>query len=171
MTDSDSLDTIKAKLEAVPEDWQPIDIHPATFGQRSFLADPDNDRIQARYYMRPDDGALVGRVWFGPGAEGPPGHAHGGSAAAVLDEIMGTACWIQNHPVVAASITTNFRQMLPLHTVTHVEARITGVDGRKLSTVGRIFDGQTEGDGRDYTDGHGLFIEIDPSRFDGEDAG
>lgn len=34
---------------------------------------------------------LLGRAFFGSaGCEGPPGHAHGGSMAAVLDEAMGT---------------------------------------------------------------------------------
>ena len=39
---------------------------------RSFISgDPFGKRIRVRYFKRERDGALVGKVWFGPGAEGP----------------------------------------------------------------------------------------------------
>lgn len=83
----------------------------------SFVSgDPFGNRIRVRYFKRERDGALVGKVWFGPGAEGPPGHAHGGSMAAVLDEALGAAAWMSGHPVVAAKLVTVFRRMLPLGT-------------------------------------------------------
>ena len=44
----------------------------------------------------------------GPPIEGPPGHAHGGSMAAVLDEAMGAAAWMEGHLVVAVRLATSF---------------------------------------------------------------
>lgn len=157
-----SFQEVDDALEAADEGWTPLGFDPAGFGNRTFLSEPDDDRIRACYFERPEDGALVGRVWYGPGAEGPPGHAHGGSTAAVMDEIMGTSAWLAGHPVVAASVTVNFRRMVPLESIVEVEAYVERVDGNKIHTVGRIVDA----DGEVYSDGEGLFIEVDPSQFD-----
>ncbi|WP_168210811.1 PaaI family thioesterase [Persicimonas caeni] len=131
---------------------------------RSFLAGPHagEDIIRLRWYVRESDGALVGRVWFGPGAQGPPGHAHGGSMAAVLDEALGSSCWVAGHPVVAAELTTSFRAMLPLGTVATVEAWIEKADGRKLYPKGHIL----ADDGTVYAEASGLFIEMTSEAFD-----
>ncbi len=99
---------------------------------------------------------------FGPGAQGPPGHAHGGSMAAILDEAMGGAAWIEGHPVVAAELTMQFRKMLPLGTRCVVEAKVSGVDGRKVRVVGRLT--QSEGD-TVYAEAGALFIALDPEKF------
>jgi acyl-coenzyme A thioesterase PaaI-like protein len=142
--------------------WQALSI-PTSFGRgRSFVSgEPDGDRLRIRYFQPPEKDRLFARVWFGPGAEGPPNHAHGGSAAAVLDEVMGTACWMTGYPVLAAQITINFRASLPLEQVFTVEAWVDKVEGRKVRTVGRLYD---EG-GQTFTDGEGLFIEIEADRF------
>lgn len=130
---------------------------------RSFLAGPhaDNDILRVQWYVRTEDGALVGRVWFGPGAQGPPGHAHGGSMAAVLDEALGSACWVAGHPVVAAELTTSFRAMLPLDNVVSVEAWVEEADGRKVYPRGRIVGD----DGTLHAEATGLFIEMDAAAF------
>ena len=155
------MDEVDAELEAPVDGWRPVDIEPAGFGSRSFLSEPDDDRIRARYFERESDGALVGRVWFGPGAEGPPGFAHGGSTAAVMDEIMGTAAWVSGHAVVAASVTIDFREMVPLGSVTEIEAWVERTDGRKVHAGGLI----RAADGTVLGEGEGLFVEVDPTQF------
>lgn len=93
--------------------WTPIEPLESVGTGRSFVSgEPSGDRLRVRYYRRERDRALVGKIWFGPGAEGPPGHAHGGSMAAVLDEAMGAGAWLAGHAVVAAKLTINFRRML-----------------------------------------------------------
>ncbi len=130
---------------------------------RSFLAGPHagDDIIRLRWYVREADGALVGRVWYGPGAQGPPGHAHGGSMAAVLDEALGSSCWVAGHPVVAAELNTSFRNMLPLDTVVTAEAWVERVDGRKIYPKGHIIGD----DGTVFAEATGLFIEMKPEAF------
>ncbi|MDX1746790.1 MAG: PaaI family thioesterase [Halobacteriales archaeon] len=130
---------------------------------RSFLAGPhpDDEIVRLRWYVREADGALVGRVWFGPGAQGPPGHAHGGSMAAVMDEALGSACWVAGHAVVAAELNTRFRNMLPLGGVYTAEAWVERVDGRKITTRGHILDAE----GTIYAEATGLFIEMGESTF------
>ena len=82
-------------LELPPEvmaelGWKPFVPLALEGGQRSFVSGkPQSGLLRVHYFERQGDDAIVGRAWFGPGAAGPPGHAHGGSIAAVLDEAMG----------------------------------------------------------------------------------
>ncbi|MCA9525979.1 MAG: PaaI family thioesterase [Myxococcales bacterium] len=89
-------------------------------------------------WFKDEAGALVGKAWFGPRAEGPPGHAHGGSMAAVLDEAMGGAAWIAGHPVLAGEISVRFERSLPLLRSCRVSAAVGAVEGRKVRTSGRL---------------------------------
>ncbi|MGQ0505961.1 MAG: PaaI family thioesterase [Myxococcaceae bacterium] len=143
-------------------DWIPIEPLASVGNVRSFVSgDPNGDRLRVSYFRRGQDAALVGKIWFGPGAEGPPGHAHGGSMAAVLDEAMGAAAWMAGHTVVAAKLTTNFRRMLPLGSEVLLETWVEPIDGKKVRTRGRLF-GQ---DGEAFAEGEGLFIVLEAERF------
>lgn len=116
--------------------------------------DIESSRIRIAYFRKRDDDHLFARVWFGPGAEGPPLHAHGGAMAAVLDEAMGGVCWMNDHKVLAARLSVNFLRPLPLDTHTTVEAWIMSVDGRKISVSSRLLDAQ----GQVVAEAEGLFI-------------
>ena len=127
---------------------------PRLAAEHTFLS--SEERVAVRYFTRDTDDALVGFVRFGVGTEGPPGHAHGGSMASVLDEAMGFACWIHGHPVLAARIEVDFRAPLPIPQVVKATGIITSVDGRKISARGLL-----EGlDGTVYSESTGLFIEL-----------
>ncbi len=127
---------------AVPADWAPVDPFPELRQQRSFVSDDGtSDRLRVVYYRRGDEPVLRGRAWFGPGAEGPPGHAHGGSVAAVLDEALGAAAWMLGHRVVVARLTADFRGMIPLGTDASLESWVIDVAGRKVRCRARLMDG------------------------------
>lgn len=156
------LEDIMDGLDAAEPEWEPLAALGAVGLTRSFVSgDPDGDRLRVRYYRRVADGSLIARVWFGPGAEGPPGHVHGGAMAAVLDEAMGASAWLAGHAVLAASITIQFRAMLPLGSIVTVEAGVTNVDGRKVTTRGRMLGA----DGVTRAEGEGLFIELGVARI------
>ncbi len=142
--------------------WSAID-HPAAFGSRpTFLTGGDDtDRLRVRYYYRSQDEHLVGKAWFGPGAQGPPGHAHGGSISALLDEAMGFASWVAGLTVVAAEIKIRFIEMLPLGHEVQFEAWVKRVNGRKVLTGSRVLGP----DGTVFGKGTGLFIVIDAEKF------
>jgi acyl-coenzyme A thioesterase PaaI-like protein len=154
--------------EVVPEPgWQPINPFRLEGGVGGFLSGrgedglaADGDRLRVRYFLRAD-GRLVGRAWFGPGAQGPPGHAHGGAIAAVLDEAMGAAAWVAGHVAVAARLDTSFLRMLPLGTDATLEAWVEREEGRKIWTAGRLLDGA----GQPFATASGLFIELPRERF------
>ena len=152
-----------AAPEVSPEPgWIPVKPFRLEGGRASFVSgEPDGERLRVRYFHRQADGRLVGRAWFGPGAQGPPGHAHGGSMAAVLDEAMGAAAWMAGHRVVAAQLDTSFRRMLPLGTDATLEAWVDRVDERKVWTRGLLLDGE----GQPFAEARALFLKIDLARF------
>ncbi len=160
-----SRDDWKAALTPQPikDDLIPVDPFPRLAGGGAFVSgDPQSDRLRVRYFPRQHDNVLVALVWFGPGTEGPPGHAHGGSVASALDEAMGGAAWHAGLPVVAARLTIDFREMVPIGIEATIEARIDRVDGRKVRTRGRL----TDGAGRVYAEGEGLFIVLEADQLD-----
>jgi len=124
-------------------------------------ADPDESRLQVRYWVR-DDHHVLGRAHFGRGCQGPPGHAHGGSIAALLDEAMGIAAWVSGHPVVAADIRLRFRQSLPLQEVPEFHAWIEKTNGRKVFTKAVLVNEK----GDRYADAEGLFVELSSERLE-----
>lgn len=142
--------------------WTPLSPFGAVGSFHSYVSgEPDGGRLRVRYFRREADGALVGTAGFGPGTEGPPGHAHGGSMAALLDEAMGLAAWIRGRAVVAAKIEVEFRRMLPLRGEARFETWVERIDGRKIHVRGRLHDD----DGVPYAESRGLFIEIGTDRF------
>jgi len=123
-------------------DWQPFDA-PALVGSslRFVSGDPDGQRFRIRYFRKQDQ-SLVARIWFGPETEGPPEHAHGGSMAAVLDEVLGLAAWAAGYAIVVANLNINFRCLLPILRVVQVDTEIVSVEGRKVLVRGKIWDGK-----------------------------
>jgi len=120
-------------------DWVPFDA-PSLVGEslRFVSGEPDGNRFRVRYY-RDSRQLLQARIWFGPETEGPPGHAHGGSMAAVFDEVLGLAAWAAGYPIVVGNLNVSFRNLLPLQKVVTVESRIISAEGRKVMVHGRIY--------------------------------
>jgi len=139
----------------------PVKPFPETTTNYSYVSgNPASQAIRVRYFQS-KDGALMGRAWFGPEAEGPPGHAHGGSQAALLDEGMGAVAWLSGQPVLAAKIEINFRKPLRLGTVLTMFTSIAKIEGKKVHTTARL-----EGDdGTVFSESTGLFVVIDPKAF------
>jgi acyl-coenzyme A thioesterase PaaI-like protein len=136
---------------ATPEPgWVPAVPFPSP--EDTFLA--DGDRVRLAYFRKPDEPDLYAKAWFGAKTMGPPGHVHGGAMAATLDEAMGAVCWMNGHKVVAATITIDFKAMLPIETETIVHATIERIDGRKVYLRATL----TDLSGRRMTEGTGLFI-------------
>ena len=116
----------------------------------------EGDRVRIAYFRKPNEPQLYAKAWFGARTMGPPGHVHGGAMAATLDEAMGAAAWMNNHPCVAATITVSFLAMLPIETETIVEARIDRVEGRKIHLSSTL----TDPSGRIVAQGTSLFIVL-----------
>jgi acyl-coenzyme A thioesterase PaaI-like protein len=124
-------------------DWSKFDA-PALVGAslRFVSGEPNGDRYRVAYY-RTATGALRARIWFGPATEGPPAHSHGGSMAAVLDEVLGLAAWTAGYSIVVGNLNISFRNMLPINTVVTVETEVVSAQGRKVMVHGKICQGDT----------------------------
>lgn len=146
--------------DPVPEsDWIPCNPFASYYlgeeGHVSFVSPGETGRrLRLAYYRRPGDDALVARAWFGPETEGPPGHAHGGSVASVLDEALGAVAYEHGHAVLVARLTVDFRAMVPLGVDATVETWIERLEGRKIATRGRL----TAPDGTLLAEGHALCV-------------
>lgn len=123
--------------------WEEFDA-PSLVGEtlRFVSGDPDGERFRVRYY-RDGEKHLHARIWFGPETEGPPGHAHGGAVAAVMDEALGLAAWAAGYPIVVGNLNVSFRAMLPIMKVVTLESRVVSAHGRKIMVHGRIFCGES----------------------------
>lgn len=158
-----TADSAPASLVPGP-DWAPVDPFPELDRVRSFVSgDASDDRLRLRYYRRGSDGRLVGTAWFGPGSEGPPGFAHGGAIAAVLDEAMGAAAWLEQHAALLVRLTVDLRQMLALDTEAVFDAWITAVAGRKVTVRATLVDPRAGL----IAESEGLFIVLSPQQMEG----
>ena len=92
---------------------------------------------------------------FDEAQQGPPGHAHGGASAAVIDEAMGAVVWQSGLRALLANLNLNYRLPVPLHTPLRAEAWLERVEGRKAYARGQILVG-----GSVAVEGTGLFVHI-----------
>jgi uncharacterized protein (TIGR00369 family) len=99
-------------------------------------------------------GALSADFALSAAQQGPPGHAHGGASAAILDEAMGLAVWAAGLRVAAVNLEVNYHQPLPLGENLTVEARITERDETKIFAMGEI----RLPDGSAAVSGRGIYV-------------
>lgn len=141
---------------AIPEPgWTPVQPFPSLDAHSFLVANPSGESVRIAYFRGPEAEVLYAKAWFGRETQGPPGHVHGGAMAAVLDEAMGGACWMNGRRTVAAKISVSFLEMVKLETETRVESRIERVDGRKVYVRALLFDGE-----RRVAESDGLFIVL-----------
>ena len=76
---------------------------------------------------------------LGAAFEGPPGHAHGGIAALVLDHVLGDAASSPEKPRLTGTITLRYVRMTRLGRL-HAEATIVRTQGVKTYAVGHLAD-------------------------------
>lgn len=132
-----------APPQVVPDDdWTPCEPFRPYLQDESYesFVSPGagKGRLRVAYFRRAGSSSLVGRAWFGPETEGPPGHAHGGAVAAAMDEALGAVAYMEGHPVVVARLTVDFRTMVPVGTDATFETWVERVEGRKIHTRGRL---------------------------------
>lgn len=144
-------------LSALDATWTPLTPFWESLGTRSFVSS-DDDRIRVRYYAGPR--AAHARAWFGPDAEGPPGHVHGGALAALLDEAMGMAALATGRIVVAAHIEVDFLAMVPLGHVVTVDLEVDEAVGPKVPVRAEM-----RLEGSVVCRASGLFVEIGADRM------
>lgn len=103
---------------------------------------------------------VVALATFGSAYEGPPGAVHGGYVAAAFDEVLGMAQSLGGMPGMTGMLTVKYRKPTPLHREVRFEGTLDRVDGRKLFTSGRVYDGEVL-----TAEAEGLFVRVDFSKI------
>ena len=91
---------------------------------------------------------------------GPPGHAHGGIIATILDEAMGKVNKLRNVIALTSRMEVDYLLPVPLATPLTVEGWELGVNGREHLNAAAICNAA----GEVLASSKGTFIEIDPHR-------
>ena len=119
-----------------------------------FVCGTDNPHSIGITMFVDDNGVLTSEFTLTEAQQGPPGYAHGGASAAILDEAMGLVVWAAGHKVAAVNIDINYHKPLPLHQQLNVEARVTQIDKRKIFSAGEI----KLPDGTVVVSGRGIYV-------------
>ncbi|HDL18784.1 MAG TPA: PaaI family thioesterase [Bacteroidetes bacterium] len=127
----------------------------------SFVSDGEKERIKIDYFFNPEDGRVSATVIFGPLAQGPPNHAHGGATASVLDESMGAVAWLNGFPVMTVRMTIDFLKAVKLNSELNVAAWIDRVDENKVWLKSKI----TDENGTVFVKAKGLFLKLPKEKF------
>lgn len=113
-----------------------------------------------------DDNSIFAEVTLNDAQQGPPGFAHGGASAALLDEAMGAAVWLAGYRVASVNLNISYRKPVPLGQPFKVTAQVNERNGRKVTAVGEI----RLADGTLAVSGEGIFVEA-PQLFNDLGAG
>jgi acyl-coenzyme A thioesterase PaaI-like protein len=115
-------------------DGQPVASGNVLIGIRNPVAPPLTVHRNA-------DGAVWTEVTLGAAYEGPPGHAHGGVCAMILDHVLGATAHQPGRPAYTGTLTLRYVRGTPLGPV-RVEAWVDRIDGVKTFAKGHIADNQ-----------------------------
>jgi uncharacterized protein (TIGR00369 family) len=88
---------------------------------------------------------------------GPPGHAHGGIIATILDEAMGKINRLSRVVALTRSMKVDYLKPVPLGKPLTVIGRAQGVEGREHTNVAEITDDQ----GKVLARSTGVFVAVD----------
>jgi len=93
--------------------------------------------------------------------QGPPGHAHGGIIATILDEAMGKVNKLRSVVALTSEMQIEYLRPVPLGKPLIAEGHERYVKGRRHINVGEIRNGKNEVLAR----GRAVFIAIDPEKL------
>lgn len=158
--DPDELDAVRGEVEALTKRLQVNQI-PGSFGERHGYNEGSirawgNAVIGLRNAIAPPvvnetlaDGTVVGRATLGAAYEGPPGMAHGGVIALVLDQVLGEAAHVAGRPGFTAYLTVTYKLMTklgPIRIEAKAEAPEPGAENKTIvrGTLHTIADDGTE---------------------------
>ena len=85
-----------------------------------------------------DDRTITTQTTFSLAQQGPPGFAHGGASAALLDEVMGCGVWVAGFQAAAVELNIYYHKPVPLNRCVTVNGRVKEKEGRAIHTQGEI---------------------------------
>ena len=127
-----------------------------------FACGKDNDQgMKLKFYFDEDSRQAICKFRLGQRFTGPPGHAHGGIIATILDEAMGKVNKLRSVVGLTSSLAIEFLKPVPLGKTLLVEGLERDVQGRRHFNVAEIRDQ----DDTVLARSQGVFIAVDPARM------
>jgi uncharacterized protein (TIGR00369 family) len=123
------------------------------------LNNPDGMRL--KFVLDEDRNRFVCGFRLSKRYTGPPGHAHGGIIATILDEAMGKVNKLRQVVALTSQITVHYSRPVPLNKPLRVESYEVSVRGRRHTNTAEILNQK----GEILARSRGLFIAIDPQRM------
>ena len=120
-----------------------------------FVCGKDNEHGMGVQWQLMEDQSISTQVTLGLAQQGPPGYAHGGASAALLDEAMGSSVWVAGYQAVSVNLQVDYLKPLPLNIPFMVKGMIEKTDGRKISASSSILSM----DGTVLVRGLGIYID------------
>jgi len=104
---------------------------------------------------------VVCRVRLARRFAGPPGHAHGGIIATLLDEAMSKANRARDILAMTRHLEVNYLRPVPLATQLTLTARHVETHGRRHRCEAQIADAA----GQVFATGKAVFVAVEPDHF------
>jgi uncharacterized protein (TIGR00369 family) len=126
---------------------------------RCFACGRDNPQgMRLRFYMEEQARQAVCKFKLTRRYQGPPGHAHGGIIATVLDEAMGKVNKLNQVFALTRAMNVEYLKPVPLGKPLIVTAHHQHADGREHTNPAEITDDK----GQVLARSTGKFIAVDP---------
>jgi uncharacterized protein (TIGR00369 family) len=130
-----------------------------------FVCGPDNpDGMHLKFILDEARQTFVCNFRLSNRYVGPPGHAHGGIIACILDDAMGKVNKLHHVIALTKEMTVEYLKPVPLHKPLRVEGREVSVHGRQHINMAEILNENNEVLARSQ----GTFIAIDPEKMFGK---
>jgi uncharacterized protein (TIGR00369 family) len=113
--------------------------------------------LQMKFIISPSGDSYVCEFELGPAFGGPPGHAHGGIIATVLDEAMSKANKLRGMIALTRRIEVEYLRPVPLSQPLWAEGRVSRIRGRALYNQAELRNAE----GVVLARGRGKFLAID----------
>jgi len=118
----------------------------------------NKEGMRLKFVYDKDRHSMVARIRLRSRFTGPPGHAHGGVIATVLDEAMGKVMKIHNVIALTSRMEVQFLKPVPLHATLIAEGRPRAHRGRRYWALAEI----RNQNGDVLARSKGVFVAIDP---------
>jgi uncharacterized protein (TIGR00369 family) len=123
------------------------------------LDNPDSMRLKFTYDKKRS--RVIGRIRLAPRFAGPPGYAHGGIIATILDEAMAKLNKLHGVIAVTGHLAVDYLRPVPLGQPIRMEAHEVRTSGRRRFREAEI----VAPTGEVLARGQGIFITIDPKKM------
>jgi uncharacterized protein (TIGR00369 family) len=142
------------------ESAEPVPLGHGTQNGCFGCGDANATGLQLRFFLDAAGGVIC-RLQLAKRFQGPPGYAHGGVIATLLDEAMSKANRRRNIYAMTRHMSVEYLRPVPLETELVLEGHAQTEAGRKHRCTAALRDSE----GRVLATASGLFIEVRPERL------